>query len=181
MSVKSCLPSICFSVGASGMYFASFETFFGNEVGISKLLAMDSISTYGSSGNPRISTISPSGFLSFSAHFLIFATTFCPSSAPFISSPLINISVPTFLSSGTTNPKSLELWNVPTNLVAFLFIILRIFPSRFSPELTLSIFTRTVSLLTVEPMNSDGINTSSPSSISRNPNPFSFFAISPTA
>ena len=94
-----------FSSILSPNFCASFTTGSGNLDGNLYSFISDNISTPASFGFPNISIIFPSAFLSFLGYFVISTNTLCP----FLALPKfdfdINISVPKFLSSGTTNPK----------------------------------------------------------------------------
>ena len=105
----SFLWSILFAMSLGSIlspYFcASFTTGSGNFDGSLYSFINDSMSTPASFGFPNISIIFPSAFLSFFGYFVISTNTLCPSLAfpKFVFE--MNISVPKFLSSGTTNPK----------------------------------------------------------------------------
>ena len=118
--------------------FASFTTSSGNSAGSSYCFIKDNISTPAWFTPPSTSIIFPSAFFPLSGYFSIFTKTLCL----FLAFPQlfleINMSVPKFLSSGTTNPKFLFFWNVPTIVSFSCLIIFIIFPSCFLFPLLIS-------------------------------------------
>ena len=130
---------------------------------------------------PNTSITFPSAFFPFSGYFKICTNTFFLSLAfPQLAFD-INISVPKFLSSGTTNAKFLLFWKVPTTVSFSCLTIFTILPSCFlSPS-----FSAIILIATVSPFKAffefslDIYISSSWSSIFTNPNPFWFFLYVP--